>query len=191
MGGVCPDGRLAPRGQLRHGTDARLAGHRSSRPGMVSPRVTPLRAHTPGRVFETVDYEVWPTSAAVDYPDPPAPAVARLPESGARVVPSGFGRVYALGRQLFRSDDGGRTWANLTAFKDQSVIGVGQTSVPRPRSTRIRSSRPTVSACGAPWTADFPGPASINFCPTLRCGGFCPHRRVRGRAGGDRRHRAS
>ena len=86
------------------------------------------RTHS-GRVFETVDYEVWVPSAAVDYPDPPAPAVARLPESGARVVPSGFGRVYALGRQLFRSDDGGRTWANLTAFKDQSVIGVGQTSV--------------------------------------------------------------
>jgi photosystem II stability/assembly factor-like uncharacterized protein len=55
--------------------------------------------------------------------------VARLPESGARVVPSGFGRIYSLGRQLFRSDDGGRTWANLTAFKDESVIGVGQTSV--------------------------------------------------------------
>jgi uncharacterized protein (TIGR03437 family) len=82
-----------------------------------------------GRVFETLDYDVWVPSAAVDSPELPAPPVARLPESGARVVNAGFGRIYALGRQLFRSDDGGRTWSNLTAFKDQSVIGVGQSSV--------------------------------------------------------------
>ena len=59
----------------------------------------------------------------------PAPAVVRNPENGARLVASGFGRVYALGRQLFRSEDGGRSWANLTAFKTESVIGFGQRSV--------------------------------------------------------------
>src|SRR5674476_833731 len=59
----------------------------------------------------------------------PAPTVARNPENGARLVASGFGRVYAVGRQLYRSDDGGRSWANLTAFKTESVIGLGQRSV--------------------------------------------------------------
>ena len=96
-----------------------------------SPDGTRLYARTQsGRVFETADGEVWtPAAAAVEIPDRPAPAVARLPENGARVVAGSFGRVYALGRQLFRSDDGGRTWADLTSFRSESVIGLGQASV--------------------------------------------------------------
>ena len=83
-----------------------------------------------GRVFETVDSEVWtPAQQAVEPPVPSAPLVARLPEGGARVVSAGFGRIYALGRQLFRSNDGGRTWSDLTSFRSDSVIGLGQTSV--------------------------------------------------------------
>ena len=31
--------------------------------------------------------------------------------------------------QLYRSDDGGRSWANLTAFQTESVIGGGQHDV--------------------------------------------------------------
>ena len=80
-----------------------------------------------GRVFETSDYEVWTPSeprgtARV------VPPVVRVPESGAAWWPA-FGRVYALGRKLFRSDDGGRTWSDLTALQSESVIGLGQTSV--------------------------------------------------------------
>ncbi len=59
----------------------------------------------------------------------PVPPVARVPENGVRLVGVGFGRVYAAGQQLFRSEDGGRSWANLTAFKTDSVIGLGQRSV--------------------------------------------------------------
>jgi uncharacterized protein (TIGR03437 family) len=83
-----------------------------------------------GKVFETSDYEVWlPSLNVVEPAMQPAPQVVRTPENGARLVASNFGRVYAVGRQLFRSDDGGRSWANLTAFKTQSVIGLGQRSV--------------------------------------------------------------
>ena len=57
------------------------------------------------------------------------PSVARTPENGVRLVSCGFGRVCAMGLQLFRSDDGGRSWANLTAFRTESVIGLGQRSV--------------------------------------------------------------
>src|SRR5260370_33829188 len=59
----------------------------------------------------------------------PVPPVARVPENGVRLVGVGFGRVYAAGQQLFRSEDGGRRWANLTAFKTGSVVGLGQRSL--------------------------------------------------------------
>lgn len=56
---------------------------------------------------------------------------ARLPEPGARVVAATAqsSRIYAIGRQLSRSDDGGRTWTNLTAYQSESVVGLGQHSV--------------------------------------------------------------
>ncbi len=84
-----------------------------------------------GVVFETADYEIWQPSASVVEPATltPPPQVYRNPEPGSRVVGGSFGRVYALGRQLFRSEDGGRTWQNLSAFKTDSVIGFGQHSV--------------------------------------------------------------
>src|SRR4051794_13545466 len=84
-----------------------------------------------GKVFETADYEIWQPSDGAVEPAPlmPAPPVSRIPEPGSRVVGGSFGRIYALGRQLFRSEDGGRTWENLSAFKTDSVIGFVQNSV--------------------------------------------------------------
>ncbi len=83
-----------------------------------------------GKVFETSDYLVWlPSQTAVEPPVQLTPPVVRIPENGASLVAAGFGRVYATGRQLYRSEDGGRSWANLTAFKTESVIGTGQRSV--------------------------------------------------------------
>ena len=83
-----------------------------------------------GRVFETSDYEVWlPSQNTLEPAMPPAPQVVRTPEDGVQLVSTGFGRVYAVGRQLSRSEDGGRSWANLTSFKTESVIGFGQHSV--------------------------------------------------------------
>jgi uncharacterized protein (TIGR03437 family) len=84
-----------------------------------------------GKVFETADYEIWQPSAAASEPATltPAPAVYRVPEPGSRVVADSFGRTFALGRQLFRSSDGGRTWDNLSAFRTDSVIGFSQHSV--------------------------------------------------------------
>ena len=89
------------------------------------------RTHS-GRTFQTADYESW--SAVDSTPEIPAvtPATAvRLPEAGARVIvaPGNRARFYALGRQLFRSDDGGRTWENLTAYKSIPIVGTGQHSV--------------------------------------------------------------
>src|SRR5450755_2199372 len=71
-----------------------------------------------GRVFETSDYEVWqPSQNTVEPADQPVPPPFRVPENTARLVGSGLGSIYAVGPHLFRSDDGGRSWANLTGFK--------------------------------------------------------------------------
>lgn len=83
-----------------------------------------------GKTFETTDFEIWlPSAAAVESPAQVEPRTARIPESGARVIAASFGHIYALGKNLFRSDDGGLTWNNLTAFRTESVIGTGQRSV--------------------------------------------------------------
>lgn len=79
-----------------------------------------------GRTFQTADFASW--SAAPGPVDPPplplAVSASRLPEAGARVVPSAL-QMYAFARNLWRSADGGLTWENLTAYKSQSVVGDG------------------------------------------------------------------
>lgn len=85
-----------------------------------------------GKVFQTGDFENW--KPAVNAPAPPPlwrAGAVRLPEAGAQViaVSDNATRIWALGRQLSSSDDGGRSWTNLTAYGAQSVIGPGQRSV--------------------------------------------------------------
>ncbi len=85
-----------------------------------------------GAIFQTADYQTWFPAPGVEAPPAPAPAAAaRLPEPDAGVVAGAAGgtTLFALNRDLYRSDDGGRSWANLTAFKSQPVIGAGQRSV--------------------------------------------------------------
>src|SRR5271157_1223697 len=85
-----------------------------------------------GKVYATADFDTW--RLAADAPEPPGPGAplpaVRLPESGARLVAAfPYDYQFALGRHLSRSDDGGYTWTNLTAYKSQSVVGFGQRSV--------------------------------------------------------------
>ncbi|MCL4401609.1 MAG: hypothetical protein M1436_02945 [Acidobacteria bacterium] len=84
-----------------------------------------------GNVYETLDFESWiPAGNAVPPADPEAPVSAqRLPVAGAKLVAGGRGRDYALAKDLYRSDDGGRTWTDLTSFQGESVIGPGQHSL--------------------------------------------------------------
>src|SRR5579863_1449372 len=88
------------------------------------------RTHS-GKTFETVDFENWTASMA-----PPvrpdfsgfSDSAQRLPAPDAilRTSPSDSRRIYALADHVYVSEDGGRNWTNLTAYKDQSVIGDGQ-----------------------------------------------------------------
>jgi uncharacterized protein (TIGR03437 family) len=123
--------------------DWRKVGSSSVELGLASPATGPvaevwyapdgaaLYARTAaGNTFQTNDFETWKDAGAVALP--PAPlnaAVVRMPEAGATVVASVGGRVFALGRQLWRSDDEGHSWTNLTAFQSQSIVGPGQRSI--------------------------------------------------------------
>jgi len=125
--------------------DWRRIGNPSMEVGLASPATGPVETvwYSPdgaqlyartrsGRVFETADFESWTPSQAASAPaDSPTPAVDRLPEPGAKLAlaPATPGRIYALGSQLYRSDDGGHSWSNLTAFHEQSIIGPNQRSV--------------------------------------------------------------
>ncbi|MGE5568797.1 MAG: hypothetical protein ACM3S5_07155 [Rhodospirillales bacterium] len=79
-----------------------------------------------GRVYETSDFEKWQPSTAVP-PPVESHAETSLPEGvrAVRSAPSSSSRLYALGRQVLRSDNGGVSWADLTAYRQRSIIGGG------------------------------------------------------------------
>jgi uncharacterized protein (TIGR03437 family) len=81
-----------------------------------------------GRVYETADFETWHLATADSPSEPPAVAsavAARLPENDAQVRSQGrpSARVYSFGKFAYRSDDGGASWDNLTAFRASSILG--------------------------------------------------------------------
>lgn len=92
-----------------------------------SPGGTSLRIRTGlGRGFETADFDTWqPGDAAA--PVVSAGSAATLPEAGAQVRAAArdAGRVYAFGRFVYRSEDGGRHWENVTGDRLGSIIGDG------------------------------------------------------------------
>jgi uncharacterized protein (TIGR03437 family) len=98
-----------------------------------SPGGSVLYARTrSGQTFETADFESWSATAEpADLPVPLAATAARLPETGARVetFALNLSRIYALGANLWRSDDGGRSWENLTGYKSDPVVGAWQHSL--------------------------------------------------------------
>ena len=90
-----------------------------------------------GRIFQTANFDTWvPAQDAAVPPRLTPPLPVRLPERGATVVTTAYNRatIYSLGHQLFRSDDEGRTWTNLTAYRSMAVIGTGQHGVAVPPS---------------------------------------------------------
>jgi len=81
-----------------------------------------------GKTFVTNDLDHWVAAA----PGSTAPALAEgraltIPENGAQVrnSASASARVYAFGQFVHRSDNSGKNWENLTAFRGVSIIGDG------------------------------------------------------------------
>lgn len=85
-----------------------------------------------GRIFQTADYDTWTPADSEVPPDRPATSGARrLPEGGVRLVTAERrqGLVYALGRAVYRSEDGGLSWTNLTDYLGESILGGGFTDL--------------------------------------------------------------
>ncbi len=88
------------------------------------------------KIFVTSDFETWSPAPANAVPPSSAATLspadaARLPETGALpvIAASDPGRIYAIGQQLFRSEDGGRSWTDLTQAHSASIVGTGQHSL--------------------------------------------------------------
>ena len=86
-----------------------------------------------GRIFQTSDFERWQqvTDPRVAPPAPATQAVPTIPEPGLKLASqtNSSARVYGAGLNAYRSDDGGLSWANLTAFKGRSILGGALTDV--------------------------------------------------------------
>jgi uncharacterized protein (TIGR03437 family) len=84
-----------------------------------------------GQTFETTDFEHWTRSQAAHPESAPQIIIpVSLPEPGRVVAASGDShREWALGKNLFVSEDGGKTWTNLSAGSGDPVVGEGQRDV--------------------------------------------------------------
>jgi uncharacterized protein (TIGR03437 family) len=85
-----------------------------------------------GRVFQTSDFEQWKlvTDAKANPPAEQEPPAAGVPEAGLKLANGAVaGRLYGVGRDAYRSDNGGASWANLTAYKGVCLLGAGLKSV--------------------------------------------------------------
>jgi uncharacterized protein (TIGR03437 family) len=83
-----------------------------------------------GRYFESQDFENWSPRSGLTTPDedlsltwsaPTPPEILARFRAGAGLL----GRLYAFGRHVYRSEDGGRHWSNLTSLRGESIIGEG------------------------------------------------------------------
>ena len=81
------------------------------------------RTHS-GHIFATEDLETWKPVADASIVPPPerTDAAPNSPEPGA-LLRSSSTRLYAFAHNAFRSDDGGATWLNLTAYRGSSILG--------------------------------------------------------------------
>ena len=75
-----------------------------------------------GRVFETTDLETWRASNA-SVPAEPAAAVVALPEPAARVRQAADSLLYSVGKFVYRSENSGASWDNLTNYRGESILG--------------------------------------------------------------------
>ena len=93
-----------------------------------SPDGSTLYARTAsGHIFETKSFEQWQrvSDSTVAAPNREHPSVAAFPEPRLKAVVEapGSNRMYGVGWNAYRSEDGGVSWANLTAYKGVSILG--------------------------------------------------------------------
>jgi len=77
------------------------------------------------RSYVTQDFESWQATASAA---PPVASIQieRVPEAGASIRSApGSSRLYAFGQSVYRSEDNGASWDNLTAYRGTSIVGTG------------------------------------------------------------------
>ena len=79
-----------------------------------------------GRVFMTSDFEQWQlvSDSKVSPPPEQIPTAAGVPEAGLKLATgAAAGKLYGVGRDVYRSDDGGVSWSNLTEYQRRVSFG--------------------------------------------------------------------
>jgi uncharacterized protein (TIGR03437 family) len=83
-----------------------------------------------GRTFRTADFEQWQLVTATP---PPAEETyaAGTPEAAFKLSSPAraSGRLYGIGRDVYRSDDAGLSWSNLTTYHGICLLGQGLRAV--------------------------------------------------------------
>src|SRR5580658_1999809 len=85
-----------------------------------------------GRTYQTTDFEQWQRVADSMIAPPAAAAVpATSPEAGLKVSSQAAisSRMFAVGSNVYRSDDTGVSWSNLSAYQGVSILGGGLSDV--------------------------------------------------------------
>ncbi len=80
-----------------------------------------------GRIFGTADFEQWRlvTDPKINAPAQVEPSAPTVPEPNFKLASGGTaGRLYGIGLNAYRSDDGGDSWVNLTAYKGACILGL-------------------------------------------------------------------
>jgi uncharacterized protein (TIGR03437 family) len=83
-----------------------------------------------GRTYQTADFEQWQrvvdSKAAPPIQSAAPPTSTGLKWASQAAISS---RIYAVGSDVYRSDDASATWSNLTAYKGASILGGGLSDV--------------------------------------------------------------
>lgn len=85
-----------------------------------------------GRIFSTADFDGWQLvrDQKISPPDQPDPPAETVPEPAIKLAGGASpGRLYGLGQNVYRSDDGGASWENLTAYKGRCILGAALNSI--------------------------------------------------------------
>jgi len=84
-----------------------------------------------GRIFQTTDFEQWRsvTDSKVAPPAEEDSSAINSPETVFKLAAGRTaGRRYGVGHDVYRSDDDGVSWLNLTAYRGKCILGIGLTS---------------------------------------------------------------
>ena len=78
-----------------------------------------------GKTFATSDFETWQAASATPSAPVSRAGAATLPETGGliRTGRANSARLYSFATFVYKSDNNGASWDNLTSYRNHSIIG--------------------------------------------------------------------